>query len=303
MDGLFSNILNMSISASWLILAVILLRAILTKAPKGFRYILWALVAIRLLCPFTIESSFSLVPEVPQFGQERQNSNNENLENENFGNANSDNLNSEKVDYENENQGNIVQGNLSQDNVSQDNTNQDNVSQDNVGQDTLDKLPSGTVTVTPNENTSDTNNQTQGSVIIADTTATEADTPESKRTWSEVFIEAMPWVWLTDGILMLVYILISYLVLWNKVKVSIPIGENTYICDEIRSPFILGIVRPHIYVPSSITREQMTYIMAHEKEHLRCFDYIWKPLGFVILALHWFNPLVWVAYVLMCRDL
>ena len=79
--------------------------------------------------------------------------------------------------------------------------------------------------------------------------------------------------------------------------------ENIYLCDNIDSPFIFGIVKPKIYIPSGYSDEQMEYIIAHEKSHLKRKDHWWKPLGFALLSVYWFNPLIWIAYVLLCRDI
>ena len=102
---------------------------------------------------------------------------------------------------------------------------------------------------------------------------------------------------------MLLYMGISYLMLRRKVRASMHLQENVWICDQIDSPFILGLIRPRIYLHSDIEGEQIAYIVAHEKEHQKYCDYLWKPLGFIILAIHWFNPLVWISYVYMCRDM
>ena len=103
-------------------------------------------------------------------------------------------------------------------------------------------------------------------------------------------------IWIAGIIVMLLYMGISYLMLRRKVRASMHIQEKVWICDEIDSPFILGIIRPRIYLHSDIEEEQIPYIVAHEKEHLKYRDYLWKPLGFVILAIHWFNPLVYASY-------
>lgn len=242
MEAVCIKVLEMSIAASWLILAVILLRMLLVKAPKGFRYVLWALVAIRLICPVSVESDFSLVPDMKDF------------------------LSAEAPEAE--------------------------VPEQKPGQNTT--IP-GTTPSVP-----DTDIGASGSTEVPEETPSTPVTPEAD---TIQLIDVLPWVWIFDVVLMLVYMFVSYVRLWNRVKISIPVGENTYICDHIQSPFILGVIRPNIYIPSHIGKDQMTYILTHEREHLRCMDHMWKPFGFVLLAVHWFNPLVWVAYILMCRDL
>ena len=102
---------------------------------------------------------------------------------------------------------------------------------------------------------------------------------------------------------MAVYTLYSYIRLMNRVQVSIRMGDRLYICDNIVSPFILGIFRPRIYLPSEMDQAQANLVLAHERSHLRRGDHLWKPLGYGLLCLHWFNPLCWAAYLLFCRDM
>lgn len=110
-------------------------------------------------------------------------------------------------------------------------------------------------------------------------------------------------VWKLGMICMLAYAMLSYLVLRSKVKIAIKEKDNVYKCDELDSPFILGVVRPRIYIPSGLEEEVKNCVLEHEKAHLARLDHIWKPLGFIILAVYWFNPLCWIAYILFCKDI
>ena len=110
-------------------------------------------------------------------------------------------------------------------------------------------------------------------------------------------------VWIVGVIALLMYSFLSYLLLKKKVAASRKINGNVYVCDEVVTPFILGVLRPRIYLPTGISDETMECILEHEKAHLKRLDYVWKPLGFVILAVYWFHPLCWVAYVLLCKDI
>ncbi|MCR5754397.1 MAG: M56 family metallopeptidase, partial [Acetatifactor sp.] len=94
-----------------------------------------------------------------------------------------------------------------------------------------------------------------------------------------------------------------YLLLKRKVTVSIEPDKGVRVCDEVESPFILGIFKPVIYVPSDMSEELLRLVLAHERAHLKRCDYLWKPLGFFLLSLYWFNPFCWLAYVLLCRDI
>ena len=256
MEALFLQILNMSITASWLILAVILIRFFLGKAPKGLRYILWALVGIRLICPFSLESALSLIPSAEVVSEDSD------------------------------------------------------VIEVHTGVSVVDKMiyqvPSGQVS--GNGATDDLDNNTTDDSVVTppaqnavEDVATSDKVEEKKEIQNSTDIVAR--VWLIGIAAMLVYAVVSYARLRHTLKASMQIEDKLWVCDEIQSPFILGLVHPQIYIPSFIEEEHIPYIIAHEKEHLKYHDHWWKPLGFAILALHWFNPLVWVAYVLLCRDI
>lgn len=116
-------------------------------------------------------------------------------------------------------------------------------------------------------------------------------------------IEFATAIWGMGVIVILGYTTISFLSLKRKVAVSVRKTEELWICDAICSPFVLGIWKPRIYLPSNVEEEQISYILAHEKSHLKWYDNVWKLLGLIILAIHWFNPLVWLSYILLCRDI
>lgn len=228
METTFIKLLNMSISAVWLILAVVILRLLLKKAPKILIVIMWALVGIRLICPFSIESIFSLIPS------------NETIS--------PDILYFEKP---------AIQSGI----------------------------PALNSSINP---------------IISETLAPNAGDSVNP---IQVLTFAASIIWCVGIATMLIYCLISYIRLHNRTKVSIRQRDNIYFCDNIDSSFILGIFRPRVYLPSGTTEDHTEYIIKHEKVHLRRLDHIWKPLGFLILSIHWFNPAVWIAYVLFCRDI
>ena len=110
-------------------------------------------------------------------------------------------------------------------------------------------------------------------------------------------------IWPLGVLGMLLYALLSYLRLRRRTAASAPFRKDVFLCDEIGSPFILGVFRPRVYIPSHLEKQQIFFVLAHEKAHLRRRDHWWKPLGFLLLAVHWFNPLLWLAYVLLCRDI
>lgn len=226
MNELFLKVVNMSISASWIVLAVLLLRLLLKKAPKWINVILWGIVGIRLVCPFNVESIFSLVPS------------NETIPT---------------------------------DIISTQNTNI------NSGISFVDTAVNG---------------------YISDLYAGGATIDYRK-----IVITVISVIWLVGIAVMLTYTLISYIRIKNKLKEAVLKTENVLLCDRISTPFILGIVKPKIYLPFNLSEKDSEFVIAHEKSHIRRKDHIWKPLGFLILALHWFNPLIWPVYVLFCRDI
>ena len=224
----FVKILNMSITASWLILAVVLLRFILKKAPKWIAVLLWGIVALRLVVPFSFESALSLIPSAETF-------------------------NAHNIQYETPT---ISSG-----------------------------IPSINNAVNP---------------ALSQTFA-----PSSVGSINPLYIWTLVLsvIWLIGIAVMLLYALISYVRVHRSVAERVPYEENIFLCDHVKSPFILGLVRPRIYLPSNMDAASMEPVIAHEKAHLARRDHWWKPLGFLILAVHWFNPLCWVAYVLLCRDI
>ena len=228
MGELFLNILNMSIAASWLILAVVLLRFALKKAPKWTAVLLWGVVAVRLVVPFSFESALSLIPSAETF-------------------------NAHNIQYE------------------------------------TPAISSGIPAV---------NNAVNP--ILGETFAPNpAASVNPLYVWT--FIVSV--IWLIGIAAMLLYAVISYVQVRRSVAERAPYEENIFLCDQVKSPFILGLVRPKIYLPSSMDATAMEPVIAHEKAHLARRDHWWKPLGFLILTVHWFNPLCWVAYVLLCRDI
>lgn len=120
---------------------------------------------------------------------------------------------------------------------------------------------------------------------------------------SGVYMPTVVYIWMFGTIGMVAYAIISYSELHKKVKASINRKDNIYVCDEISSPFILGIIRPRIYLPSGMSDEVRENVVAHEKAHIKRLDYVWKPLGFILLSVYWFNPVMWIAYIFLCKDI
>lgn len=231
MSEIFLKLVNMSITASWLVLAVVILRFVFKKAPKFIHCIMWALVGIRLVFPFSIESVLSIIPSANTFPVENIYSPDQNIANNSY--------------YHGVDSG------------------------------------VGFIDNALNPITHD------------------VSSPEVLRS----NLDIISIVWIVGIAAMLVYTLISYMRIYKRVSASICVKENTFICDDIDTPFILGVFRPRIYLPSSMSESDAEYVVAHEKAHLKRLDHLWKPLGFLILAVYWFNPVLWLAYFLLCRDI
>lgn len=228
MEAVFIKVLNMSISAGWLVLAVMLLRLLLKKAPKWISVVLWGIVGLRLVLPFSLQSAFSLIPSAE-------------------------------------------------------------VVSPSIGYAQHPEINSG-VSVIDN--------------AVNPTLSTSlAATPMNSVNPMQIILYLGSLIWAVGIAILLLYGLISYLRLRRKVAEAVPYEKNTWLCDQVKTPFILGVFRPRIYLPSGLNEEETAYVLAHEHAHLRRKDHLWKPLGFLLLTIYWFNPLVWVAYILLCRDI
>ena len=229
MAAVFLKLLNLSISASWLVLAVLVLRLISKRSPKWMNVLLWGIVALRLMLPFSIESALSLIPSA------------------------------------------------------------ETVSPAAVQFDPAPTITSGVSVIDNAVNPS----------LSEHFSAVPTASVNPLYVWTEI----AGWVWLIGLGAMLLYALVSYLRLRRRVSVSLPIQDHIYLCDALSSPFILGVVKPHIYLPSGLDEVQRQNVLAHEQAHLARRDHWWKPLGFALLAVYWFNPVLWLAYTLLCRDI
>ncbi|MBQ3542243.1 MAG: hypothetical protein IJA45_03860 [Oscillospiraceae bacterium] len=224
----FLKILNMSISASWLVLTVLLLRLVLKKAPKWVSVLLWGFVAIRLICPFSIESVLSLIPSA------------------------------------------------------------ETVSPD-IMMDWTPEISTGIGSV--------------DTVINPIITQTFAPNPATSANPLQILIPVAGMAWIAGIAVMLIYTAISYILLRRKVATAVLLRNNIYQSENVDSPFVLGIIKPKIYLPFQMDGKNLEHVIAHEESHIRRKDHWWKPFGFVLLSLHWFNPLMWLGYVLLCRDI
>ena len=228
MADVFIKTLNMGIAASWLILAVVVLRILLKRAPKRFRLLLWAAVGLRLVLPVSIESALSLVPSAQT-------------------------------------------------------------------------LPEGVMyAAAPELNT--------GIAALNDAinpafTAAFAPEPAASANPLQVLLPVASVIWLAGAAVMLLWVLVSWLRLRRRVAEAVRLEGNVYESERVASPFVLGLIRPRIYLPFGLDEGAREQVLTHERSHIARGDHVIKPLGWLILAVYWYNPLVWLAYALFCRDI
>ncbi len=228
MESLLLKLVNRSITASWLVLAVLLLRLVFRKAPKWVSCLLWGLIALRLVCPVSIASALSLLPAAEPLPR--------------------DILYAQTPEI-------------------------------HSGVGIIDDFvnPALSHSLSP--------------------------APGASVNPLQVWAFVLSWIWAAGAAAMLLYALAGYLLLRRRVATATLLRENIKQSERAASPFVLGFFRPVIYLPYRVAEEDIGYVIAHEKAHIRRKDHWWKPIGFVLLAVYWFNPLLWAAYVLLCRDI
>ena len=228
MSELFLEIVNRSIAASWIVIAVLILRFCLKKAPKWVNVLLWGIVAVRLIFPFSIESALSLIPSAETVSP-------------------------------------------------------------SIMMETAPSVQTGVPAL----------DQVINPVI--DHSLSPA--PGASANPLQIWISVMAAVWLAGAAALLLYSAISYWRLRRRVREAVILRDNIYQSENVCSPFVLGIIRPKIYLPYHMDKREMDHVIAHEQTHIRRRDHWWKPLAFLLLTVHWFNPLLWLGYILLCRDI
>ena len=228
MSELFLKIVNMSISASWVVIAVLALRFCLKKAPKWVNVLLWGIVAARMVFPFSIESVLSLIPSAETISPTIM----------------------------------------------------------------MEQSPS-VQTGVPALN----------HVINPVISGSFTPAPGASANPLQIWIPVLAGIWLFGIVALFLYSAVSYCRLRRKVCEAVILRDNIYQSENVCSPFVLGIIKPKIYLPYHMDSREMDHVIAHEQTHIRRKDHWWKPLGFLLLTIHWFNPLMWLSYVLLCRDI
>ena len=218
----------MSISASWIVLAVLLLRLLLKKAPKWIRVLLWGIVGFRLICPFSFESALSLIPNVETISSEIM----------------------------------------------------------------MDRTP-----------TIDSGVPIINNVVNPIISQTFTPAPMASANPLQIWIPVCSILWTIGVGGLFLYTAISYWRVKKRTATAIRIKDNIFQSESVISPFVLGIINPNIYLPFYMNDQDAELVISHEQAHIQRKDHLWKPLGFLILCLHWFNPLMWLGYILLCRDI
>lgn len=242
MNSLFLTVLSMSITASYAAIAVIIIRMFLRHAPKIFFYALWTVVLFRLICPFSFESSFSLLSPLPSASK---------ITTDVF------------YSYE---------------------------SQNNINFENKHSF----------DNTLNTENTALKDDIKIKTTKEIVPAPQ---TFYKLVLSLLPYVWLFGFAIILIYTAFSYFSLKRRVSTATLVKDNIFETDMISTPFVLGFIGPKIYIPLGINENELSYVLLHEQTHIKRFDYLIKPFAFLVISLHWFNPLMWLCYSLMSKDI
>ena len=244
---LFVGTLNLAVAASWLIVVILLLRPLLKKfAPKWVLCALWAVVAVRLVCPVMLHSDLSVYRLA----------------------GDAVNANGQVTYFE------------------------DTGFCGDVSYRPATLLPGvSTPTVTPST-VDDSAPEVSADAVVQPSTPSRS-----------VDMNLLSIAWAVGIYIIVMAALAGYLSLRSAVAASIPLEGNVYLCDNIKSPFILGVLRPRIYLTSGMSETARDCVLRHEKAHLRRWDHVWKPLGFALLVVYWYDPLVWLAYILFCRDM
>ncbi|MCM1090257.1 MAG: hypothetical protein NC092_13305 [Butyrivibrio sp.] len=293
METIFGEVVNRSLSVGVLIMGIILLRPLLKRAPKGIRFVLWLFVAVRLICPLPLESSFSLMPDVENImGRDLIGERSDFVGKGDLEDLEETNPAEQEGRYA-ESEGKAVPTGALGSPVGQE------------GQSGASWSPTGL-----DERLSDSGNlvgwegRLTDSWNLAGLEGQSADSGLSPDDVSAIRLaQVLPWVWISGMVIMALYGGVSYLGLKRSLRTAVRLEGNLWQSERVVSPFIMGIVRPRIYLPFSIQESELTYVLAHERSHIRHGDHVIKPFAFALLAVYWFQPLVWVAFILLCRDM
>ena len=269
MERLFITLANMSITAGLLVLVVTVTRLVFRKLPKWIFCILWGLVAVRLLVPYSFESRLSLIPSIAVLPTDITDTAHPRIHS-----------GITAIDE-------IINRRLSP----------------SLYNGAASEADAAAETSNPGIPESETKAVESKDHFTEDSYGSLEGKPYESINPTQILSFLLSRLWLAGMLGLLIYALISYLLLRRKVMTAVRLEGNIYESEFAGSPFLLGIIRPGIYLPYGIGEEERKYVIAHERAHIARLDHIWKPLGFVLLSVYWFNPLMWVAYIFLCRDI
>lgn len=226
MGNLFLAVLNMSLTASYVIVFVIIIRLLLKKIPKIYSYVLWFAVLFRLICPFSFDSLFSLIPKSV------------------------------------------------------------NIPQD-IAYSPKPEINSGIAAIDSAVN----------NVLPPPLNAAASANP------MQIWIAIGEAIWLIGIAVLIIYSVYATVKLYRNLRFAKHLEDNIYIINGYKTPFVFGIVNPKIYLPNHLTESEKSYVLLHEQTHIKRLDHIVKLAFFIVTCIHWFNPLVWIAFYLMGEDM
>lgn len=252
-EKVFLEVINMSLTASVVIMVVILARLCLKKAPKIYSYVLWAIVLYRLLCPFSFSADFSLFGAVDNVATEQG-----------------------RLEYISPDVSKTV-----------DTENNMSVQRDN---DALD----ADINIEATDKANDNTNINSGVETLSKENSVIRETN---------IIQIGAGIWVAGIFVIITYSIVSFVLLKKKLKGAVREENNIYITTKVKTPFVCGVIRPKIYLPAFLNESEKEYILLHERLHIKRCDHIIKLVSFTALCLHWFNPLVWAAFLLSGTDM
>ena len=235
LENLFSNVLDMSITASYVVIAVIIIRFIIKKAPKSFSFAIWIPVLFRLVCPISFISNLSVF---------------------NF-----------------------------------------------INRDSFRKIEGVSQSITVNNTISNIRSGQVSDNIAGNTVTNIANNTTLSQGIGNNFMYLVSILWMIGIQILIVYFIVSYIKTYSRIKTATLYNENVYESDQIDTAFVFGLIKPKIYIPVNLTESEKIYIIEHEKVHIKRKDYVTKIIAFLILIIHWFNPIMWISFILMTRDM
>jgi beta-lactamase regulating signal transducer with metallopeptidase domain len=240
MEQLFTRVLNMSVTGSYIILTVLAVRLLLKRAPKKYSYALWGVAAFRLVCPFSFSSIISIFNLKP------------------------------------------------------------------FDMTAAQRQSEAALTYVPSDSGANIRERITSGIPAMNSVIRESipnAVPTASADPVQIWIAIGALLWCIGAAALLIYAAVSFIKLRRKTAAAVRLENNVYGVDWAVSPFVLGLFRPKIYIPFSLRENERPYILRHETVHLKRKDHIVKLFAFLILAVHWFNPLVWLAFIMMGRDM